>query len=216
MFCSIDCLEQSHKQYHQYECPVMDRLLQSGAIHMPLRQLFIALSSFDGAIEKLEEFFKKNENLSTTVFDYDFTSRDCETDKNLLLALRSLIKSQKIFPTHKHEDILMRHSQLKDIFRDHREFIRAFLQRQIQISDLNIHGIFSGGSKRNDDPSTMFSSLNQAIGTGALLFGSLTNHSCANNVFRVYVEGKVIYSVSRPILKGSQIFDCYKWVDLTS
>lgn len=212
MFCSTECCEKSFKRYHKYECPVMDQLLKSGSIHMPLRQFFIALSSFDGSIEKLEEFFKKNENLSTTIFDYDLRSQNCDDDKNLLLALRSLIKSSKKFSLVDHERILANHSQLQNIFRDHHEFISAFIQRQCQISDLNIHGIFSGSSKKNEDPSAAFGHMQRAIGTGALLYGSLTNHSCANNVFRIYAEGKVAYTVCRPISEGSQIFDCYQLV----
>lgn len=177
---------------------------------MPLRLFFIAFSSFDGSIEKLEEFFKENETKSRTVFDFDLRLQDVETDKKLLLALRSLIKSSKDFSLEEHGKILKNHEHFKSIFKDHREFIESFLLRQCQISDLNIHGIFSGSSKIINDPSNAFSQMQQAIGTGALLFGSLTNHSCANNVFRVYVEGKVAYCVSRPIARGSQLFDCYK------
>lgn len=210
MFCSTECSVKSFNRYHKYECSVMNQLLKSGSIHMPLRQFFIALSSFDSEVLKLQEFFKAHEIVSTTVFDYDLRSEDAESDKNRLLALRSCIKSSTVFELEEHEKILENHPQFQNIFRDHLEFIRAFLHRQCQISDLNIHGIFSGSSKKVDEASKMFSHMQQAIGTGSLLFGALTNHSCANNVFRIYVEGKVAYSVCRPIAKGSQIFDCYK------
>lgn len=188
----------------------MDQLLKSGSIHMPLRQLFIAFSSFNGSIENLQKFFTENEKHSTTVFDFDLSLKGAETDKNLLLALRSLIKSTKVFPLEEHRKILEKHFQFKNIFEVHHEFIESFLQRQCQISDLNIHGIFSGSSKIIQDPTNAIQQMQQAVGTGALLFGSLTNHSCANNVFRIYVEGKVAYCVSRPIKKNSQLFDCYK------
>jgi hypothetical protein len=192
----------------------MHQLLKSGTIHMPIRQFFIALSIFDGEIEKLKQFFKENENRSVTVFDFDFRSNSIsETDKNLLLALRSLIQTSEVFNLEDHVEIMKNHPQLSEIFQNHSEFIENFLQRQCQIADLNIHGIFSGSLKKNDDPSKVFSHMQQAIGRGSLLFGALTNHSCTNNVFRVYVEGKVIYSVCRPIAKGSQIFDCYKLVN---
>lgn len=212
MFCSTECHQQAFKRYHRYECPIMDQLLKSASIHMPLRQLFIALSVFDGSIEKLEKFFNENDNFAATVFDFDFSSQHHENDKNLLLALRSLIKSSEIFDLSDFESILKSHHELKDIWLSRQPFIRSFLLRQCQTSDLNVHGIFSGSSKKIDsyDPNTIFSSLQHAIGTGTLLFGALTNHSCANNVFRVYVDGRVVYSVCRPISKGSQLFDCYK------
>lgn len=212
MFCSTECYQQAFNRYHNYECPVMDQLLTSPSIHMPLRQLFIALSVFNGSVEELENFFKDNENISTTVFDFDLSSHRHENDKNLLLAMRSLIKSKESFDLGEFEEILKNHDKLKDIWLSHQNFIRSFLQRQCQTSDLNVHGIFSGSSKKIEsyDPNTVFSSLQHAIGKGTLLFGALTNHSCANNVFRVYVDGKVVYSVCRPIPKGSQLFDCYK------
>lgn len=176
---------------------------------MPLRQFFIAFSSFGASIEKFQKFIDESET-SSTVFDFDLSMKDEETDKKLLLALRSLIKSSKVFPLEEHTKVFQHHSLLKEIFKENRKFIESFLQWQCQISDWNIHGIFSGSSKLIGDSPNAFGQLQQSIGTGCLLFGSLTNHSCANNVFRIYVEGKVAYSVSRPIQKGSQIFDCYK------
>lgn len=210
MFCSAKCLERSFKKYHRFECPVMPQLLKSGGIHMPLRQLFIALSCFGDSMESFREFFKESENRVTTVFDFDFRSENEETDKNLLLALRSLIRSDAVFDLDEHFAILENHPELGNVIKEHRGFIESFLQQQCQIFDLNLHGIFSGSSKKNENESKAFSSMQHAIGTGSLLFGSLSNHSCANNVFRIYVEGKVAYCVSRPIAKGSQIFDCYK------
>lgn len=210
MFCSEVCRDRSFERYHKYECPVMDQLLKSGTIHMPLRQLFIAMSCFGGEIEKLEMFVNEHEDTNFNIFEFDMKLHDINTDKNLLLALRSLIKSSIIFELDDHKKIMENHPQLKENFHKHQKFIESFLQRQCQISDLNFHGIFSGIAKKQDDSSTNFSSMTMAIGTGSLLFGSLSNHSCANNVFRVYVEGHVVYTVCRPIQKGSQIFDCYK------
>lgn len=210
MFCSTSCRDDSLKRYHQYECPVMDQLLKSGAIHMPLRQFFIALSSFDGSIGNLQKFFEEHEKVNVSVFDFDLSLKNKEMDQKLLLALRSSIKSSHLFSLEEHEKILENHPTLKEVFNQNREFISAFLHRQCQICDLNVHGIFTGSSRVISDPSKAFGQMQQPIGSGSLLFGSLTNHSCSNNLFRIYVEGKVAYSVSRPIQKGSQLFDCYK------
>lgn len=211
MFCSSECYEKSYKKFHRYECPVMDQLLKSGSVHMALRILFIALSTFDGSIEQLEKFLQINEICSASIFDFDLRLQDEECDRNLLLSLMSLIKSSKTFSLAQHEEILKNHPQLNLIWQDHRTFIRSFLLRQCQTSDLNFHGIFSGSSKKNDitNPPTM-QSLQQPIGSGSFLFCSLINHSCSSNVLRICVEGKVVLVVSRPIAKGSQIFDCYK------
>lgn len=210
MFCSTDCHDEAMKRFHNYECPIINQLLKSSVIHMTLRQFFVALSIFEGSIEKLEEFIKENSHRNITVFDFDFNSQNSE--KNRLLASRSLIRTKKVFSMQKHEEILKIHPVLKDSLQNHFEFISNFLLWQRQISDLNYLGVFSGTSKKveSQDAIEILNSIQQPIGIGSLLFGSFINHSCANNVFRVCAEGKLIYIVCRPISKGSQIFDSYK------
>lgn len=210
MFCSTECYDESMRRYHRYECPVIDQLLKSGSVHMALRLLFIALSTFNESIGELEDFLKRADVDRSTIFDC--STEGVENEKSLLLCLTSLVRSQKVFALNQHEKILRNHPTLKALWSDHQEFIKSFLLRQCQISDLNFHGIFSRSSQRVEapNPSTIFSSLQQTIGCGSLLFASLINHSCANNLLRVCVEGNVVFVVCRPIAKGSQLFDCYK------
>lgn len=212
MFCSNKCYQKSFKRFHHYECPIMDQLLKSGSVHIILRLFFVALSTFNGSIRKLEMFLKDFENETKAISDFDLTLRDGQSDKNLLLALMSLIRSSHRFPLHQHEEILKNHPTLHDIWKENQEFIASFLLRQCQISDLSFHGIFSGTSRKSESRSNseFLSSMQQPIGSGALLFCSGINHSCANNVFRICTEGKVVYVVCRSIPKGSQLFDCYK------
>jgi hypothetical protein len=179
---------------------------------MALRLFFIALSVFDRSNKQLEEFVKTNFNSNTTIFDVDSKSEAREKDKTLLLSLMSLVKSTKTFSLDKHEGILKNHPHLSDVWKNHESFIKEFLKLQCQTSDLNFHGIFSSSSKKIEDQNAlkMSSSTQQPIGSGSLLFGSLINHSCANNLLRICAEGRVVYVVCRPIEKGSQLFDCYK------
>lgn len=211
MFCSIECHQTSLRRYHRFECPIIDQLLKSGSVHMILRLFFIALSTFNGSVEKLEEFSNQTNASSSTVFDFDLRMQNVESDKNRLLALMSLVRSQKVFALHQHEEILKNHPALKLMWAEHQVFIRSFLLSQCQISDLNFHGIFGSAQKFEGQNSlTTFSHLQQTIGSGSLLFTSMINHSCANNILRICFEGKVCVVVCRPIPKGSQLFDCYK------
>lgn len=182
---------------------------------MALRSLFIALSIFDDSVEGLEQFLLENEHIRSTIFDVDMKTRETGNDHSLLLVLTSLIKSSREFSLQQHEDALKNHPALKNLWREHETFLKSFLLKQCQIADLSFHGIFGSSIKKNDEliemePSKVFNNLQQSIGSGALLFSTLINHSCSNNVFRVYVEGKVVCIVCRPILKGSQLFDSYK------
>lgn len=211
MFCSTECLESALERYHRFECPVMDRLIKSGSVHMALRLFFIGLSAFDGSVENFKNFFEENEGARSTIFNVDEKSSVIDQEKSRLLALFSLTKSSKNFSTVQHEEILMKHPILSESWKTHREFIQTFIQRQSQISDHNFHGIFSGSTKQeNFAPKTIFTNLQQSIGSGSMLFCSLINHSCSSNILRVCFEGKIVVVVCRPIAKGSQLFDCYK------
>lgn len=212
MFCSTTCLEVAFERFHRFECPVMDQLLASGSVHIGVRMLFIALSTFDDSIEKLENFMKENENESLTIFDVSEHATASEKKKSRLLAFLSLARSSKSYSLAQHEEILKKHSLLAEIWETHQEFIKNFIERVIQISDFGFHGLFSGSTKQDDvsDTKKDCSNLQQPIGNGSMLFCSLINHSCSSNVFRVYFDGKIAVVVCRPIQKGSQLFDCYK------
>lgn len=210
MFCSVECYQTALKKYHRYECPVMDQLLRVTHVHLGLRLLFIALSTFGDSIEELQTYLKENENRDLTIFDVNLRSEDC--DKELLLGLKSLIKSTKGFSLAQHEEILRNHPQLQEVWASHKNFIRSFLHVQCQIADLNVHGIFSGSSRKFENAEAAMANLQQPIGSGSFLFSARVNHSCASNISRIFFGGKVVLFVCRPIAKGSQLFDCYKCV----
>jgi SET domain len=208
MFCSNECSENSLRRYHKFECPIIDQLLKSGSVHMALRLFFIALSAFDGSIMSLKTFLQDHETEHLTVFDMDATAKDFEDDKKMLLALLTLTNSNKEFSLRQHEDVLRSHPAVGALWDEHQEFIKKFILRQCQISDWNFHGIFSGSLRKSDAKN--LSTLQQSIGTGSFLLASLMNHSCANNILRTCVEGKIVIVVCRPIAAGAQLFDGYK------
>ena len=214
MFCSESCFSSAFERYHRYECSIMSQLLKSGSVHMCLRIFFIALSTFNDSIEELKNFIDENKTTQMTVFDIDFRSPAEENNKKHLLALLSLTKSSKAFPLQLHQEVLKSHKTLNEMWKNHQEFIKSFLLKNCQISDFNFHGIFSGSSQKliNQNPAMIFNSMQQSVGSGSMPFSSLINHSCNNNVVRVCVEGKIAFVVCRPISKGSQLFDCYKYV----
>lgn len=191
----------------------MGFLSKSGSVSIALRLLFISLSNFDDSVEKLEGFFKENEDIDVTPFDFNFADENCDKNiLNYLKCLTSLSRSSKLFSIQAHTDILRGHPALKDSWKTHETFLCGLLQRHCQINDLYFHGIFSSNLKLASliDNSTVFRDYQQPIASGWFPFCSLINHSCAPNVVRIYVEGKVVLAACRPIDKGSQLYDCYK------
>ncbi|CRL03055.1 CLUMA_CG016778, isoform A [Clunio marinus] len=212
MFCSDKCHQEANERFHKYECPVMNLLLKSGSVNIALQIFFIALSACDGSIENLQNFMLETENTNSTVFDYNFSQDSFVSNtKNYLKCLTSLTRSQRKFCIQAHDDILSTHPQLKNMWNENQEFIRNFIQKQCQINDQYFHGIFGGSlTKTGNENLDFFSTHQKSIGSGWFPFCSLINHSCAPNVTRVSVEGKVVLVVCRPIAEGSQLFDCYK------
>jgi SET and MYND domain-containing protein 4 len=212
MFCSSSC-QQKASHFHRYECPIMSSVLKSGSVNIALRIFFISLSAFSGSIEALQFFVNENDKSNSTVFDFDFSKPNCEENiKSYLKCLNSLSRSSKMFSLEAHLDILRNHTELNEMLKTHETFIRGFLQRQCQTNDLYFHGIFSGRLKKEEtkDQLSTLRNLQTSIGSGWFPFCSLINHSCAPNVMRIYVEGKVVLVACRPIEKGAQLFDCYK------
>lgn len=206
MFCK-ECLEEAFEGFHKYECPVMEELLSSGSVHIALRIFFIALSAFEGSIEKLENFMKliDDDDKKFSIFNFNSAKRDA---KNYLRFLNTLSRSNQNFSTDPHEKILKKHPEFSIIWKEYEEFIREFLHRQCQTNDHYFHGVF--GPRVGENTSNTLRDLQEPIGSAWYPFHSLINHSCASNVMRIYVDGKVVLIASRFIPSGSQLFDCYK------
>lgn len=186
---------------------------KSGSVSIALRLLFIALSAFDDSAEKLQEFMIENTLALVTPFDYDFSQSDfIENTKHYLKCVNSLCKSTKVFSLQAHCDILKDHPLLKEAWTKHEAFLTELVQNFCKINDLNFHGIFGSSLQPAPlkDNTTIFRDYQQPIGNGCFPICSLINHSCAPNVVRICVEGKIALIACRPITKGAQLFDSYK------
>lgn len=205
MFCSKECLKSAEK-FHKYECKVMDKITNHAGLNIALRIFFTGFSIFNEDIQEYYKYFKEVLKNPKTIFDFDFSKTESEKDK--LTTLFSLCKSSKKFDLTNHIDILKSLETFKNIWDEHHEIIEIIIQTICQIADHNFYGYFIANPKSSygytqDD-------LQQLIGTSANLFCSLINHSCAPNVARISVDGKIAVVVCRSVPEGEQIFDCYK------
>lgn len=202
MFCSQTCLQSAKTAFHFYECPIIDVLLKSGIMQMACRIFFQGLSMFNGSIDDLQVFLTENTNPKASVYDFNFSNNSL-VDKNFLVSLFCLTKSDKVCENDSPEKLFKNHPQISEMWKTHEVFIRSFILRILQIGDSNFHGVCGWSLKKYEsDP--------QMIGIGCYPFISLVNHSCAPNVNRIYVQDKMVLLVERPIKKGEQLYDCYK------
>lgn len=205
MYCSEECLTNAQKTFHKYECPIVDLLLKSGVMQMAMLIFFQALSIFDGSISALEEFFNENDTSSASVYDFDLSQSDSQTaTRNYLLSLLCLARNDNDYSSDSPEKLFKVHPELSNLWECNERFIRKFILRILQIGDSNFHGICGWSLKKYENQ------FPQMIGIGCYPFISLVNHSCAPNVNRIYVEDNMLLLVERPIMKGEQLFDCYK------
>lgn len=205
MFCSEKCLTEAKKAYHSYECPINDILLTSGVMQMAMRIFFQSLAMFNGSINDLEKFFKENEGMSASVFDFNSTDKDDRvTARNNLISLLCLARNDTNNTVDSPEKFFKIQPQLSHIWERKESFVRKFILRTLQTGDCNFHGICGWSVKK------FASKIPQMIGIGCYPFMSLINHSCAPNINRIYVDDKMLLMVERPVKKGEQLFDCYK------
>lgn len=219
MFCSTDCLKNGIKIFHQYECPVIDKLniLSTKIMRMAVRTFFEGLDVCDGNLEVFEQLMKNNQGSKQTIYDFDFTDNQSfpSKRKNILLAIDALAANEAersqsdLFQRSGICAILMnlfmKHSNLGDLLANekHLNFFRQFIFKQTQIAACNYHGI-SYGIMRKDELEE-----NPQYGSGSYPFCSLINHSCAPNLVRVSFECKKYVVINRPIPAGGQLFDNY-------
>lgn len=217
MFCSPECKRNSIKNFHQFECSVMDLVhnpLLTSTMKIALRVFFIALSLFESSIENFEKFLSDNGG-DRTMFDVE---SPCEITQKLLIMHSMTFSDEVAVNEIVFEEIFQASSVLKKLFLTHGIFIKKFLKKQTQIGTMNSHEIhnwplkkggLSDGNKKEFSGSLAYESGIVPVGSGGYPFLSLLNHSCSPNVNRIFIDNMNILVVQRPIKNGDQLFDDY-------
>lgn len=202
MFCSKKCQKEAEKGFHQYECSILSTLKETEGWRMTFRCFFDALSLCEGSFGELEELLRKSDELSPTVFNFDFSGSDAKENAKLQLMCMLALTHSVDIETKDFKHIFQQNSRLVDMWAKHGDFIQKFLERMMQIEILNFHGI-KGRALNQTKP------YRTCVGDGGYTFCSLINHSCCPNVMRIIVDTRMVVIVERPIKKGEQLFDCY-------
>lgn len=207
MYCSAACMKYAEENFHNFECDIIEILHKCGIMQMAMRVFFQALNTFDGSIDEMQKFLQKFENSSISVYDFDFSQKGNEQKekaKNFLAALFCLARSDR--ESNDSPARLFHTNQfLYDLWTSNEKFIFKFISKVLDIYDCNFHGICGWSRKKSEIQNA------QMIGVGCYPFASLINHSCYPNINRIYQNDKMLIVVDRPIRKGEQLFDCYRF-----
>lgn len=207
MFCSATCHDEASQSFHQYECSIMDLIKEfTGNVQLALRTFFIALVIHDNSIEKMINFVDTHK--TSTVLESSLVDEIAKLSVIISFDGNGLIPVvDEIFDYLFNED-----EKLSKLWSAHGDFIGKFLKSQIQIETKYCHEILCWPLKKKSLENNLqhvYHRGSKEFGIGIYAFSSFLNHSCAPNIGKIFIDGKLVMIVQRPIAAGSQIFDNY-------
>ncbi|CAO1421473.1 unnamed protein product [Diamesa serratosioi] len=209
MFCSQKCKEEANAGFHQYECIILDHIIEcfSGYNdHILAIKIFLkALALCDGDIIEFQVLLNMNKR-SSTYFDYNFTDPSFQIDKTQKLIAAHAIGYNMSFNSRTvknevliFEKILHLYPKLKQMCtnNDVKDVIVKFLIKQLRCIQVR-----SNKSKNSRGKGHWYG--------GAYPLNSYMTHSCAPNIYiHINHECKAVYIVQSPIPAGAPLTISY-------
>lgn len=207
MFCGDECRDEAYEKFHKIECPITDyiaKLLCKDSV-ITLRTVISAITSFN-TVDELVTFIDETENEDSTmrVFSCNYKEKSHNsyvpvhftadnfdvTTEFAAFILVSLISQP-----------LLELTELKEKFTTAKAVtvLKELILHHIERVPINHSAaIYFNGS------------LFEEYARGLYPFRSLLNHSCVPNLMMSSSDNKLVYTVSKPIKAGEQLFDNYK------
>lgn len=215
MFCSKDCASEAHKQFHRFECPIIDfmfkmlNIIQLSAVRVSI----CALTSYD-SVDSLLKVVHDPETAKVNAFTLDYQN---DTPKSELYKPIHTLETnqskrttadlfQRAVITAVIYRALIQHSPLAELLQsdEHRKLLMELIFRHLQTASTNFHRLETLANAR--DPNDLD---DVSYGSGAFGFCSLINHACSPNIVRLPIGTQIAVFVLRPIKAGEEILDNY-------
>lgn len=196
MYCSLECQEKDYAHQLKF-CSVL-YCNAFASITMALNSLGIA----EGVNELIDLL---SDTQFRTAFDFDHSNpHDSAYEKNLLVAVNSLKKkawneSYEMDGHNLMKLLLSKETEETPKTPEEKALLQKCLTEQARIT-INFYGL--GYCDSLNDTA-------RQVGAGLFPLMSLLNHSCDQNVDNIFVDGKMVFVVFRPIKAGEQIFKTY-------
>lgn len=215
MFCGPDCASEAFKNFHQFECPVIDfmfkmlNIIQLSAVRVSI----CALTSFE-SVDSLQRFADDSESAKVNAFTLDY--RDDTPKSELYKPIHTLETNQSNRTT---ADLfqravitaviyrsLIQYSPLAEMLpnENHKKLLMELIFRHLQTASTNFHRLETLANAR--DPNDLD---DVSYGSGAFGFCSLINHACSPNIVRLPIGTQIAVFVLRPIKAGEELLDNY-------
>ncbi|XP_013414149.1 SET and MYND domain-containing protein 4 [Lingula anatina] len=215
-YCSQKCKQSGWLRFHQFECPYLDTIQQSGIGgmgHLALRVVLVAgyefLLGFKELVQHkevgdcceldwgLDEKGQYRSDNYTTIYNLVTHSEDRAVNDLFRRTIMSvfLLKCLQKSPFF----------QEKDVGKSILCYFGGLILRHLQNLPCNAHEI----SELELDPDNVATSTTKEIGAAIYAMMSLFNHSCDPAVTRNFLGDVCIVRAIRNVTKGSEVSDNY-------
>jgi tetratricopeptide (TPR) repeat protein len=218
-FCSRDCRDEALESYHQYECPVLKLLLESGLnVYSFLALRAVCKEGLHGLLE-IKDVLENRDETAGTAADMKDKVYDSEDIINLfnLIAQEDSLDSEEWFLRTFIACFLLKLLMVTSFFKGSKSlpikdkkdltkdqlYIAKLLLRLINIFPCNCHDISEIESPVPDQ----FAPTCNKVSLGAAVFPTLAlfNHACKPDFMRCNRGNGVVCIANRHIRKGNAI-----------
>lgn len=213
MYCSEKCYDVAMKNYHQYECPIIDdihKMLKYTEDVFPLRMTFRAIANF-GSVNDLTAFLSESDGQNNNVFNMDLGSTMGISPRESYAQIYSIQKETsnlcryRLFYLPSIYLELMRKTSMTKQFPEN--LLLKLIRHHIQLLPAPI--ILEYVLKQGDV--SVINDVNEDVALGMYPFRSLINHACLSNIAFTFSGTRAIVSVLAPIKAGEQLFESYSY-----
>ncbi|KAG4069669.1 hypothetical protein HA402_014692 [Bradysia odoriphaga] len=208
MFCSEKCSQEAFENFHRFECPIIDCLMDVGG-QITIRTFLKAVQSFK-TISQLIEFIQSADSNNRTAFSFNHS--EALSPQQHYHQIHSLSTNLEIRPefdlfTHMLVTSLFYYQlnyqapAFKSLLNGECEDILMELMFRIElITTINSFSFNDLASTQDDE----------IVGTGLYQLSSLINHSCSPNACPKYYKSNLILYTTQPIKCGEAISISYQ------
>ncbi|XP_037049900.1 SET and MYND domain-containing protein 4-like [Bradysia coprophila] len=205
MFCSEKCSLEAFENFHRFECPIIDCLMDVGG-QITIRTFLKAVQSFK-TISQLIEFIQSADSSNRTAFSFNHS--EALSPQQHYHQIHSLSTNLEIRP----ESDLFTHVLVAALFYYQLNYQSPFkslvngecedilMELMFRIELITTINVFSFNDLSQDD---------EIVGTGLYQLSSLINHSCSPNACPKYYKSNLILYTTQPVMCGEAISISYQ------
>lgn len=223
MFCSQECYDAGHKNYHDIECDMNIRFNERLMIRrLVFRTIIVAIKTFgtvDALMDAIERFNKEKKvdesNAAKQNYFKFFESRQ-DFDKRPYQAKSDIEFDSWVLSMY---TIIAEASGFSSMFdsKKSQRFLGHLVLHHFYVIERNsIYANSLVQHTKNGDAA--IGALKDTTGTlygHAIVLNSMhMKHSCAANVARIFVDKNIIYKIIRPIKAEEELFVSYTYVQI--